>query len=135
MAGFSRTVLNGCEASSFTLAPARAPLFLSVDHPLDDSFGVFDAVVKPEVTPRLAPAQRCGCRTVQAREVMSGQIAWMVGFLPRCKPGASERKVPRVAGDHRKTTDTASGDAIARRVRRWLAPTVHKAARDAAAGP
>lgn len=42
---------------------------------------VFDAVVKPEVTPLLALAQRCGCRTVQGREMMRGQIARMVDFF------------------------------------------------------
>jgi len=42
---------------------------------------VFDAVVKPELTPLLALAQRCGCRTVQGREMMRGQIARMVDFF------------------------------------------------------
>jgi shikimate dehydrogenase len=42
---------------------------------------VFDAIVKPERTPLLALAQRCGCTTVQGREMMRGQIARMVDFF------------------------------------------------------
>lgn len=42
---------------------------------------VFDAIVKPEITPLLALAQRCGCPVVQGREMMLGQIARMVDFF------------------------------------------------------
>lgn len=42
---------------------------------------VFDAVVKPERTPLLALAERCGCTTVAGREMMRGQIARMVDFF------------------------------------------------------
>jgi shikimate dehydrogenase len=42
---------------------------------------VFDAIVKPERTPLLDLAQRCGCTTVQGREMMRGQIARMVDFF------------------------------------------------------
>lgn len=49
--------------------------------PLPGSLVVFDAIVKPEVTPLLALAQRCGCITVHGREMMRGQIARMVDFF------------------------------------------------------
>jgi shikimate dehydrogenase len=42
---------------------------------------VFDAVVKPERTPLLALAERCGCTIVRGREMMLGQIARMVDFF------------------------------------------------------
>ncbi|HVF65086.1 MAG TPA: shikimate dehydrogenase [Casimicrobiaceae bacterium] len=42
---------------------------------------VFDAVVKPEVTPLLALAQACGCRTVGGREMMRGQISRIVDWF------------------------------------------------------
>lgn len=42
---------------------------------------VFDAIVKPEITPLLDLAQRSGCRTVQGRQMMRGQIARMVDFF------------------------------------------------------
>jgi len=42
---------------------------------------VFDAVVKPERTPLLALAERCGCTAVAGREMMRGQIARMVDFF------------------------------------------------------
>jgi shikimate dehydrogenase len=42
---------------------------------------VFDAVVKPERTPLLALAERCGCTTLYGREMMRGQIARMVDFF------------------------------------------------------
>lgn len=42
---------------------------------------VFDAIVKPERTPLLELAQRCGCATVQGREMMRGQIARIVDFF------------------------------------------------------
>ena len=42
---------------------------------------VFDAIVKPETTPLLALAERCGCTTVRGREMMRGQIDRMVDFF------------------------------------------------------
>lgn len=42
---------------------------------------VFDAIVKPEETPLLAAARRCGCRTVQGRQMMYGQIGRIVDFF------------------------------------------------------
>lgn len=42
---------------------------------------VFDAIVKPERTPLLELAERCGCTTVLGREMMRGQIARMVDFF------------------------------------------------------
>jgi shikimate dehydrogenase len=60
------------------LGDPRRPI---TDDSLPDALVVFDAIVKPEVTPLLALAQRCGCRTVQGREMMRGQIARMVDFF------------------------------------------------------
>ncbi len=60
------------------LGDPRLPI--AIDH-LPGSLIVFDAIVKPEVTPLLALAQRCGCRIVQGREMMRGQIAQMVDFF------------------------------------------------------
>jgi shikimate 5-dehydrogenase len=37
--------------------------------------------VKPERTPLIALAERCGCMTVFGREMMRGQIAQMVDFF------------------------------------------------------
>lgn len=48
---------------------------------LPASLTVFDAIVKPEVTPLLDLARRCGCRVVPGREMMRGQIARMVDFF------------------------------------------------------
>ncbi|MEN9538561.1 MAG: hypothetical protein RLZZ126_796 [Pseudomonadota bacterium] len=42
---------------------------------------VFDAIVKPEQTPLLRLAERCGCTTVRGREMMRGQIAKLVDFF------------------------------------------------------
>jgi shikimate dehydrogenase len=42
---------------------------------------VFDAIVKPERTPLVALAERCGCVVVRGREMMRGQIARMVDFF------------------------------------------------------
>jgi shikimate dehydrogenase len=42
---------------------------------------VFDAIVKPEQTPLLQLAHKCGCRVVYGREMMLGQIARMVDFF------------------------------------------------------
>jgi shikimate dehydrogenase len=60
------------------LGDPRLPLEVNT---LPAALVVFDAIVKPEVTPLLALAQRCGCRTVQGREMMRGQIARMVDFF------------------------------------------------------
>ncbi len=60
------------------LGDRRLPI--AADYP-PGSLVVFDAIVKPAVTPLLALAQRCGCRTVQGREMMRGQIARMVDFF------------------------------------------------------
>jgi shikimate dehydrogenase len=42
---------------------------------------VFDAIVKPEITPLLAHAQSSGCRIVQGREMMRGQISKIVDYF------------------------------------------------------
>jgi shikimate dehydrogenase len=42
---------------------------------------VFDAVVKPERTPLIELAQRCGCVTVLGREMMRGQIYRLADFF------------------------------------------------------
>jgi shikimate dehydrogenase len=42
---------------------------------------VFDAIVKPERTPLITLAERCGCTTIYGREMMRGQIARMVDFF------------------------------------------------------
>ena len=60
------------------LGDARLPIAVDA---LPASLTVFDAIVKPEVTPLLALAQRSGCRIVQGREMMRGQIARMVDFF------------------------------------------------------
>lgn len=60
------------------LDDARCPI--AADS-LPSALIVFDAIVKPEVTPLLALAQRCGCRTVPGREMMRGQITRMVDFF------------------------------------------------------
>lgn len=47
---------------------------------------VFDAIVKPETSPLLALAERCGCTVVRGREMMLGQIfriAEYFGLPPR----------------------------------------------------
>lgn len=57
------------------LGDARLPF--AVDG-LPRELVVFDAVVKPERTPLLSLAERCGCTVVFGREMMRGQIARMV---------------------------------------------------------
>lgn len=42
---------------------------------------VFDAIVKPELTPLLRLAEASGCRTVTGREMMGGQISRIVDFF------------------------------------------------------
>ena len=60
------------------LGDTRLPI--AVDS-LPPALVVFDAIVKPELTPLLALAQRSGCRTVPGREMMRGQIARLVDFF------------------------------------------------------
>jgi shikimate dehydrogenase len=42
---------------------------------------VFDAIVKPERTPLMELAEKCGCLTFGGREMMRGQISRMVDFF------------------------------------------------------
>lgn len=60
------------------LADARLPFDLAS---LPRELVVLDAIVKPERTPLIALAERCGCTTVFGREMMRGQIARMVDFF------------------------------------------------------
>jgi shikimate dehydrogenase len=60
--------------------------------PLDQlpaSLTVLDAIVKPETTPLLALAERCGCRVVRGREMMRGQISRIVDFMTGTDPNAT----------------------------------------------
>ena len=60
------------------LDDARLPLAVAA---LPHELVVFDAIVKPERTPLIALAERCGCPTVYGREMMRGQISRMVDFF------------------------------------------------------
>ena len=60
------------------LEDARLPLAVAS---LPRELVVFDAIVKPERTPLIALAERCGCTTVYGREMMRGQISRMVDFF------------------------------------------------------
>ncbi len=60
------------------LDDARLPIAVAA---LPRAMVVFDAIVKPETTPLLALAERCGCTTVLGREMMRGQIARIVNFF------------------------------------------------------
>jgi shikimate dehydrogenase len=60
------------------LEDARMPLSVTR---LKAEMVVFDAIVKPEQTPLLALAERCGCTVVRGREMMRGQIAKMVDYF------------------------------------------------------
>jgi shikimate dehydrogenase len=60
------------------LDDARLPIAITS---LPRAMTVFDAVVKPETTPLLALAERCGCTTVRGREMMRGQIGRIVDFF------------------------------------------------------
>lgn len=60
------------------LADARLPIAIAS---LPGAMTVFDAIVKPETTPLLALAERCGCTTVRGREMMDGQIARIADFF------------------------------------------------------
>ncbi len=50
---------------------------------------VFDAIVKPEMTPLLTLAERCGCRTLFGTEMMAGQISKMVDYFGLPEKAAS----------------------------------------------
>jgi shikimate dehydrogenase len=60
------------------LTDSRLPVPLTA---LPRELVVFDAIVKPEVTPLLALAAQCGCTAFGGREMMRGQIAKMVDFF------------------------------------------------------
>jgi len=60
------------------LGDARLPLPVEA---LPPELVVLDAIVKPERTPLLALAERCGATIVFGREMMRGQIARMVDFF------------------------------------------------------
>jgi shikimate dehydrogenase len=60
------------------LADARLPLAVGK---LPSRLAVMDAIVKPERTPLIDLAERCGCTVVYGREMMRGQIARMCDFL------------------------------------------------------
>jgi shikimate dehydrogenase len=60
------------------LDDARLPIAVTA---LPRAMIVFDAIVKPETTPLLALAERCGCTTVRGREMMRGQITRVVDFF------------------------------------------------------
>jgi shikimate dehydrogenase len=60
------------------LSDARLPMTIEA---LPSELVVFDAVVKPERTPLLALAEKCGCTTVYGREMMRGQVSRMVDFF------------------------------------------------------
>lgn len=60
------------------LGDARNPLGTDA---IPASVVVFDAIVKPEETPLIAAARRCGCRTVTGRRMMRGQIGRIVDFF------------------------------------------------------
>jgi shikimate dehydrogenase len=60
------------------LADARLPIEVAS---LPRALVVLDAIVKPERTPLIALAERCGCTAVYGREMMRGQIAQMVDFF------------------------------------------------------
>ncbi len=60
------------------LGDARLPF--AIDR-LPRELVVFDAIVKPERTPLIELAERCGCTTVRGIEMMHGQIARLVDFF------------------------------------------------------
>ncbi len=60
------------------LGDARLPIEIAT---LAREMVVFDAIVKPERTPLLTLAEKCGCTTVYGREMMRGQISRMVDFF------------------------------------------------------
>ena len=60
------------------LDDARLPMPIAA---LPRELVVFDAIVKPERTPLLALAEKCGCTAVTGREMMRGQVSRMVDFF------------------------------------------------------
>jgi shikimate dehydrogenase len=48
---------------------------------LDPNLIVADIIMKPEVTPLLAHARACGCRTMPGRAMLEGQADELVGFF------------------------------------------------------
>ena len=60
------------------LDDTRLPIAIEA---LPRAMTVFDAIVKPETTPLLALAERCGCTMIRGREMMRGQIGRMVDFF------------------------------------------------------
>lgn len=60
------------------LSDARIPFEVTS---LPKNLIVFDAIVKPENTPLLQLADRCGCTTIRGREMMNGQVSKMVDFF------------------------------------------------------
>ncbi|MGH8799519.1 MAG: shikimate dehydrogenase family protein [Casimicrobiaceae bacterium] len=60
------------------LEDARLPIAVVA---LPSGMVVLDAIVKPETTPLLALAERCGCTTVRGLEMMRGQISRMADFF------------------------------------------------------
>jgi shikimate dehydrogenase len=60
------------------LADARMPIAVSA---FPASLIVFDAIVKPQTTPLVALAERCGCTVVRGGEMLAGQIALMTDFF------------------------------------------------------
>jgi shikimate dehydrogenase len=49
--------------------------------PLDPALMVVDVIMKPEVTPLLAHAASCGCRTMNGRPMLEGQAQAVVEFF------------------------------------------------------
>ncbi len=49
--------------------------------PLDPRLLVIDVVMKPPLTPLLRFAESCGCRTVQGRAMLDGQVEEVMGFF------------------------------------------------------
>jgi shikimate 5-dehydrogenase len=58
---------------------------------------VFDAIVKPDGTPLLQLAERCGCVVIYGCEMLRGQIGKMVDFFEG-KDGASAQGQPAKRG-------------------------------------
>jgi shikimate dehydrogenase len=76
------------------LGDARMPISVTE---LPAGLVVFDAIVKPERTPLLLLAERCGCVVIYGREMMRGQIGKMVDFFEG-KDGASSPGQPAKRG-------------------------------------
>ncbi len=67
------------------LDDARMPI--SIDR-FDPTLVVFDAIVKPEMTPLLQLAAQSGCRFIQGRQMMLGQISKMTDYFGIVAPPA-----------------------------------------------